>query len=76
MKQSTFLHVDIKNQELIEKYQGGCVYKWLWPPWSQGKWINEWMNFTNFLHFDANSGTLRIAFIIFGWLWSKMGMGL
>ena len=40
MKQSTFLHVDTRNKELIEKYWGGSVRKWLW---SQGEWINEWM---------------------------------
>ena len=40
MKQSTFLHVDTKNYELIEKYWGGCGHKWLWP-WPQGEWINE-----------------------------------
>ena len=36
MKQSTFLHVDTRNYELIEKHWG-----WLWPLWSQGEWMNE-----------------------------------
>ena len=40
---------------------GGCGYKWLWPPWSQGEWMNEWMNWADFLHVDANSGTLDIV---------------
>ena len=25
---------------MIEKY-GGCGQKCLWPPWSQGEWMNE-----------------------------------
>ena len=43
-----------------------------------GHKVNEWMNgWTELIfHDDANSGKLRIALIIFGWLWSKMGMGL
>ena len=44
MKQSAFSHFDTTNQGLIEKYCGGCDQKWLWPPWSQGDWMNEWMN--------------------------------
>ena len=58
------------------KSWGECGQKWLWPPWSQGEWINEWLNWAYFLHADANSGKLRITLINFRWLWSKMGMGL
>ena len=35
---------------------------------------NEWMNWTDFLHVDANSGKLKIALIIIEWEWSKMGV--
>ena len=57
------------------------ILGWVWSEmvvahWSQGEWMNEWMNWADFLHADANSGKLRITLIIFGWLWSKMGMGL
>ena len=38
------LHVGIRNEEFIEKYWNGCGQKWLWPPWSQGEWMNEWVN--------------------------------
>ena len=41
MKVSTFLYVDIR---VDKKYWGWCGQKWLWPPWSQGEWMNEWMN--------------------------------
>ena len=49
-----------------------CGQKWLWPPWSQ----DELMNWAEFLHFHANSEKLRMTFLIFGWLWSQIGMGL
>ena len=57
------------------------ILGWVWSEmvvahWSQGEWMNEWMNWADFLHADANSGKLRITLIIFGWLWSKMGMEL
>ena len=38
-----FLHVHTRNQELIE-ILGWCGQKWLWPSWSQGEWMNEWIN--------------------------------
>ena len=41
----------------------------VWPPWSQGEWMNKWMNWADFLHAVANSGKLRITLIIFGSLW-------
>ena len=25
-----------------------CGQKWLWPSWSQGKWMSEWMNWADF----------------------------
>ena len=37
---------------------------------------DEWINRADFLHADANSGELRITLIIFGWLWSKITIGL
>ena len=33
MKQSAFL---------MGKYWSGFDQKWLWPPWSQVDWRNEW----------------------------------
>ena len=62
--------------DLIEKYWRGCGQKWLWPPWSQGEWMNEWMNGADFLHAEADSGKVRMTFIIFVCLWLKMGMRL
>ena len=43
-----------------------------------GHKVNGWMNGWSELifHADANSGKLRITLIVFGWLWSKMDMGL
>ena len=30
------------------KILGWCGQKWLWPSWSQGEWMNEWMNWADF----------------------------
>ena len=30
------------------KILGGCAQKLLWPHWSQGKWMNEWMSWADF----------------------------
>ena len=49
-----------------------CGQKWLWPSWSQGEWMSEWMVF----HADANSRKLRM--IDFNNLWVavvKLGHG-
>ena len=31
-----------------KKYWGWSGHKWLWPPWSQGEWMNGWMNWADF----------------------------
>ena len=36
--------------------------------WSQREWMNESMNWADFLHTDVNSRTLRTTLIIPGWL--------
>ena len=46
------------------------VLGWVWSEmvvahWSQGEWMNEWMNWADFLHADANSGKLKLASTIF-----------
>ena len=30
------------------KILGWCGQKWLWPSWSQGEWMNEWINWADF----------------------------
>ena len=35
---------------------------------------SECMEWTDFLHAGANSGKLKIDLMIFGWVFSKMGM--
>ena len=44
MKSSIFLHVDNKKLRVHRKILGWCGQKWLWPSWSQGEWMNEWIN--------------------------------
>ena len=44
-------------------------------PLSQGEWIDEWMNWANFLHADENPGKLRSTLIIFGLVVLKNGNG-
>ena len=34
------------------------------------------MEWTEFLHSGINSGKLKVDLMIFGWVWSKMAMGL
>ena len=44
------------------------------PDYKVDGWMNEWTELI--VHADINSGKLKISLINFGWLWSKMGMGL
>ena len=55
-------------------YWGGCGQKWLWSPWSQGKWMNDWMSLADFLHDNTNSRKLKITLIVIGWASSNMGL--
>ena len=32
------------------------------------------MELTDFLHADTNSGKIKVASVILGWVWLKMGM--
>ena len=58
-----------KNIE-VDVVRNGCGH----PGHKVNGWMNGWTKLI--LHADANSGKLRSTLIIFGWLWSKMGMGL
>ena len=37
---------------------------------------NEWMEWTDIFHAGANSGELKVISMIFGWLWSELGMAI
>ena len=49
------------------KILGWCSHKWLWPYWSQGKWMNKWWIELIF-HADANWRKLRVIYFDNFWV--------
>ena len=59
-----FLYVDTNSHKLK-------VDQKIWE-WALSE--NELMEWTGFLHAGADSGKLKVVSIIFGWMWSKLGV--
>ena len=66
------------NYKLIERLWGEWGQIWVWQLRSQYSNAgcisrNWWINLV-FLYGDTNSGELKVAMIIIGWAWLKMGL--
>ena len=78
MKLPDFLHVDMNSHKFNagQKSLGCALSKYGCHQSGHGTLkltvSQEWIGCL--LHAGANSGKLKVALMIFGWVWSKMGM--